>query len=187
LLLTGLILLQRNKWKTKGMTKFRSVVFYGSMCLVIPGILFPTEIRIPFLDKRYFTQPEARDLIGQLLTNTYRAFDFRDESDIYDKLSISNQGVLLTEVYLQTKKSMEIQNQGGIQAKIKEVNLVDVETRESSGQELAYLCRWQVKGSVGHWGHVHNRTNQYQALIRVVPVEGVWKLAGLDIIEESRL
>jgi hypothetical protein len=42
-------------------------------------------------------------------------------------------------------------------------------------------------GSVGHWGHIHQRQNQYQARLHVAPIEGEWKLVGLDILEEKRL
>ena len=82
---------------------------------------------------------------------------------------------------------MEIQNQGGIQAKIKEVNILEVQIADAAEEELAYLCLWQARGSVGHWGHIHNRTNQYQAIIKVVAVDGVWKLYELDMIEETRM
>ena len=46
---------------------------------------------------------------------------------------------------------------------------------------------WTVIGSVGHWGHIHQRQNQYQARLHVAPIEGEWKLVGLDILEEKRL
>ena len=121
------------------------------------------------------------------MKNTYRAFDFRDESDIYDKLAISNDGDLLSTVYLQTKKSMVIENQGGAKAKVKEVSILDVKELDADGEGLPYECKWNVNGTVGHWGHIHQRTNQYHAILNVRSVDGVWKLYGLDMIEEVRL
>lgn len=44
-----------------------------------------------------------------------------------------------------------------------------------------------VAGSVGHWGHVHQRRNQYRAELGVAPEDGVWKLVKLDVLEEERL
>jgi hypothetical protein len=44
-----------------------------------------------------------------------------------------------------------------------------------------------VVGSVGHWGHLHERRNRYRAMLEVVPREGLWKLAELEILEEERL
>jgi hypothetical protein len=145
------------------------------------------DLEIPFWKKEMFSVPEAKGLVSQLLKNTYRAFDFRSESDIYDKLAISNEGELLSDVYLQTKKSMVIENQGGIEAKVKVVNVVDVAEVDSDKPGLTYECHWRVGGTVGHWGHIHRRTNQYRAIVNIIPVNGVWKMYDLDIIEEIRL
>ncbi len=48
-------------------------------------------------------------------------------------------------------------------------------------------CKWNVSGSVGHRGHVHTRTNQYEAELRVQPVDGVWKVTNLQVLQEERL
>jgi hypothetical protein len=42
-------------------------------------------------------------------------------------------------------------------------------------------------GSVGHWGHVHIRKNQYDANITVEPVGGTWKITDLELVEEKRI
>ena len=42
-------------------------------------------------------------------------------------------------------------------------------------------------GSVGHWGHIHFRENQYEANISVEPVDGAWKISGLELLEEKRI
>jgi len=187
LILILLLMLIKNRENIKGwFVKRRGLVI---TMFLLALILYPFHypIEIPFLKKQSFSTPEAEILIDELLKNTYRAFDFREESDFYDKLAISNEGDLLSEVYLQTKKSMVIENQGGIQAKVKDVNIEEVQEVESGGQGRAYECRWLVSGTVGHWGHIHRRTNQYQAIINVVSVNGVWKMNDLDIIEEVRL
>ena len=44
-----------------------------------------------------------------------------------------------------------------------------------------------VKGSVGHWGHIHQRVNQYEARITVEVVDGRWKITGLELLEEIRV
>ena len=126
-------------------------------------------------------------LVDQLLKNTYRAFDFRNESDVYDKLEISNTGDLLTEIYIQTKRGMVLENQGGIQVKVKEVNILDVNEEDSDKEGISYNCKWTVKGTVGHWGHIHSRINQYNAVLTIIPDNGVWKVFDIDMIEESRL
>ena len=46
---------------------------------------------------------------------------------------------------------------------------------------------WNVMGSIGHWGHVHERRNRYRAKLEVAPVGGAWKLVDLEILDEERI
>ena len=52
---------------------------------------------------------------------------------------------------------------------------------------LKFLSTGNVSGSVEHWGHKHNRVNQYEAEITVKPVDGSWKITNIDLIEEKRV
>jgi hypothetical protein len=82
---------------------------------------------------------------------------------------------------------MVIENQGGIEARVDEVFVAKVEEVSSEADGPAYKCSWIVKGEVGHWGHKHRRINQYEAIISLRPVDGLWKMHDVDIIEEKRL
>lgn len=182
-----LFVLFRNGWKLKGLSWWRKFFF---VLYILLGILaFPISINknIPFSEKSSYSAPEAKVLINQLLKNTYRAFDFREEGDVYDKLSICNDAQLLQKIYLQTRKSMVIENQGGIEAKVDEVLVTKVEEAPTEDDGLAFRCNWIVKGVIGHWGHKHQRVNQYDAIIKIKSIDGVWKMFDLDIIEEVRL
>ena len=48
-------------------------------------------------------------------------------------------------------------------------------------------CTWNVSGSVGHWGHIHQRKNRYEAELTVQPVDDRWKVTRLDLLHEERL
>jgi hypothetical protein len=133
------------------------------------------------------TDDRAGELVAGLLHNVYRAFDFRDEEKIYDVLEKSVQGDLLTTIYLATQRGLELRNQGGARAKVKEIDLIELATSPGANGGFVASVTWNVAGSVGHWGHVHSRTNQYRANLDIEPVAGVWKLVNLDLIEESRL
>jgi hypothetical protein len=122
-----------------------------------------------------------------LLHNIYRAFDFRDEERIYDTLAKSVAGDLLTQTYLEARRGLELVNQGGARVKVKEIELVELETEPAASGGFSATATWIVAGSVGHWGHVHQRSNQYRAELDVAPVDGVWKLVGLEILEQERL
>ena len=126
-------------------------------------------------------------LTGDLLHNVYRAFDYRGEEAVYDVLARSVAGELLAEVYLETRKGLELANQGGAQVKVKDIEMLETRLAGADGNALIVEVRWNVSGSVGHWGHVHQRTNAYHANITIADSDGAWKLTSLDILEEERL
>ena len=127
-------------------------------------------------------------VVAGLLENVYGAFDYRDEEVIYDTLERSVAGELLTETYLETRRSLELENQGGARAKVTEVRMLE-STHESLGGETGFVshCTWNVSGSVGHWGHIHQRVNQYEARFVVRAIDGVWKITDLELLQEERL
>ncbi len=128
----------------------------------------------------------AEEIATSLLHNIYRAFDFRDEEMIYDTLAHSVSGDLLTETYLETRRGLELASQGGARAKVKEVEMMEVAS-ETEGTGFRATCTWNVAASVGHWGHIHQRRNRYTAELTVQPIDGVWKISALELIEEERL
>jgi hypothetical protein len=129
----------------------------------------------------------AAEIVSGLLHNVYRAFDFREEGQIYDVLAKSVEGDLLARIYLETRRGLELANQGGARAKVKEIELLDLSAEAAQRGGFFATATWNVAGSVGHWGHVHQRRNQYRAELRVAPLDGSWKLVGLEILEEERL
>ncbi len=129
----------------------------------------------------------AQSVVADLLHNVYRAFDFRAEEDIYDVLDKSVSGELLTDIYLETRRGLELESQGGARAKVKEIDVVGMTARTGDGGGFLADVTWVVGGSVGHWGHLHQRRNQYQAELEVRPVNGVWKLVSLQVLQEERL
>jgi hypothetical protein len=148
---------------------------------VAGGLAFAVSGRARVSDER------AGELLGRLLHNVYRAFDFRDEERIYDTLARSVAGDLLEQIYLETRRGLELQSQGGARAKVKEVSLDAIETAPAAAGAFTARATWQVGGSVGHWGHVHERRNRYRADLTVAPVEGEWRLTRVEILEEERL
>jgi hypothetical protein len=135
----------------------------------------------PELDK-------ANAIVGDLLHNIYRSFDYRDESDIYDILARSVSGELLTDIFLETKRSLVLENQGGARVKVKEVLLQSLNLKPDDNENsFTVEADWTVQGSVGHWGHVHQRVNRYKALMTMVVEEQQWKLKKITVLQEERL
>jgi len=135
------------------------------------------------------TDANAVTVLNSLLKNVYRSFDFREEEDVYDRLATSVSGNLLSEIYLQNRKSLVVTQAGGARARVKEVEILEVDVNQLDDHPLGRLfhARWTATGTVGHWGHIHMRKNQYEANITVEPVGGAWKITGLELLEEKRI
>jgi hypothetical protein len=135
------------------------------------------------------SKKEAVVILENLFKNIYRSFDFREEDDVYDRLATSVSGDLLADIYLQNRKSLVVTQAGGAQARVKEVRIQDVEVNRLDDRSLGLLfhAKWTAMGTVGHWGHIHTRKNQYEANITVEPADGNWKITGLELLEEKRI
>ncbi|UCG73967.1 MAG: hypothetical protein JSV45_06220 [Chromatiales bacterium] len=129
----------------------------------------------------------TRSVITGVLTNVYRAFDFRAESDVYDVLERSVDGELLRDVYLEMRRGLVLASQGGASARVKDVELVELEAEPAEDQGIQARATWQVRAAVGHWGHIHERRNEYQADLTLQPIDGAWKLVDVEILDEVRL
>ena len=135
--------------------------------------------------------PELADEICYaLLRNIYHAFDFRRESDIYDVLARSADGELLTQIYLEVSRSLEVESQGGARVRVTDLDLrecVIVAPELESEGLLVTDCEWVAVGTVTHWGHTHDRVNRYKARLEIEPREQSWRLVGLQLKSEERI
>jgi hypothetical protein len=136
-----------------------------------------------------FSIEDGKVVLDSLLKNVYRAFDFRDEEDVYDKLAICVSGDLLADLYLEQRKSLVVEQAGGAQAKVEQVAIEDVAVSDSAKHAgaLNLKAQWTALGQVGHWGHIHTRQNRYDAIVTIKPVDGAWKIIALDLLEETRI
>ena len=130
----------------------------------------------------------AKAIVANLLHNVYRAFDYREESEIYDVLARSVGEELLTDIYLSTRRSLVIKKQGGAQSKVKDISLEEL-TIKPSDEDNSFIAEatWTVNGSVGHWGHIHQRSNRYEAEFVIGSVDNVWKIKTMKVYNEERI
>jgi len=166
----------------------------GLIGLLIAGcaLLFPyfhVSVTRPSVMVPRLGDKEAVVVLNSLLKNIYRSFDFREEEDVYDRLATSVSGDLLADIFLQNRKSLVVTQAGGARARVKEVEIEDVTVKHLDDRPLALLfhSKWTAMGTVGHWGHIHMRKNRYEANIIVEPMEEVWKITGLELLEEKRI
>lgn len=169
--------------KTKSPSWVGWLILGGLATMVFSLQYKTTEAKLP-------PEATADDLIYALLRNTYHAFDFRDESSIYDTLEASVTGPLLEKVYLEMRASLELENAGGPRVRVHEIALR--ECKPVPGADLASggfksRAEWVTVGEVSHWGHTHERTNRYEAEIELAVVGDTWRISGLDLLNEERI
>ncbi|GJM23671.1 MAG: hypothetical protein DHS20C16_00860 [Phycisphaerae bacterium] len=126
----------------------------------------------------------ASDVFDALLKNIYRAFDFRNESDIYDVLAQSVDGPLLDAVYKEIQSGLVSAEQGGAIAKVKSVAILDsqlIDSSQTGNQPFDIRGQWRVEGMVYHWGHVHDTSSIFEAIYTVAPRDGFWKIVKTDM------
>ena len=134
------------------------------------------------------TNGHAGRLIEQLLANVYRAMEFREEDQVYDRLAISLQKDTLTDVYLQQRRSMAKRDVDGARSRVQRVNVQAVRRLGWPvwGETTRYQVIWTASGTVSHWGHTHQRQNQYEAQTGLSRSGDVWKIGNLIMLDEVR-
>ncbi|KAA3605481.1 MAG: hypothetical protein DWQ01_19375 [Planctomycetota bacterium] len=149
------------------------------------------ELSPSFLATELPTDQEAEAIFRPLHANLYRAFDYTAESDVYDALAASVDGPLLENLYEQIYRGLIQQEQGGAVSRVQAVRHIQVEVGsigqlpEDGRPGFEVQCRWQVDGRVTHWGHSHDRTNEYLARYQVVQAEAGWRIGGSQMLEST--
>lgn len=159
-------------------------VFFGAAML---WRVLAFNLPLPWTSHKVVTTNEAEKILFPLLRNTYRAFDQREESAIYDVLARSIDGDLLQKIYLQTTQALTIEGQDGTRVKVKDLDVRVEKISKLPRGGFTAEGQWTALGTVGHWGHLHQRINRYKARIKVEPINGAWKVTGLEVLEEKRI
>ena len=145
----------------------------------------------PFREPVPIPEAKASDIFQQLHKNIFRAFDYHGESEVYDALARSVEGDLLEKLYLEITDSLRVAEQGGAIAKVEQVNFIDgqkmVIDDENSVENpsFAYRSQWELIGTVEHWGHIHERSNKYDAEFTVEMVDDDWKIIEMNVVDFS--
>lgn len=131
---------------------------------------------------------EARRILAGVLPNVYRAFEFREESDAYDRLAVSVTGDTLSEIYLEHRRSLEMEERGGARARVETVEVPEVrEVLPAENGGFVADAVWVVGGTVTHFGHRHFRQNRYDARVKLLPVDNTWKIHTIELFDEERI
>ena len=166
------------------------------------------EIPVPFAPPAEFHLPDsqAEQVFEKLHSNLFLAFDFREPSDVYDALAQTVDGPLLRKLYLDIQQSLKMREQGGAVARIDDIAILDSEPADrltpnrsdtdsniknpeavklADRPTFGWQCEWNISGTVEHWGHIHQRINQYDATFNVSDCDGIWKITQMQMTDNQ--
>jgi len=170
----------------------RSLILLSQLAIAA-AVWKPLSVSIehPWKSPDELSSEEATNVFMALHQGIYRSLDFGSEERIYDVLATSVDGNLLEQLYLQLRQSLELREQGGAVARIREITYEHGEAPErgempSAWPAFQFRSTWTVAGTVEHWGHVHERQNQFQALFTIEPRQGDWKITRMDMESQTQ-
>lgn len=131
------------------------------------------------------------ELFEMLHENIYRAFDFTSSVDIYRTLEQSVDGPLLEQIYADIYESLVLHEEGGAVCAIRELERLESRwlgpvTGEEEAPESAFRVqsRWRIHGLVRHWGHTHEKSQEFEAIYTLAWCGDGWKITGTRILEQ---
>lgn len=142
--------------------------------------------RIP--GHRKLSESETKRILQGLMLNTYRAFIFDDDTEVYNILARSVEGQALNDIYLNNRSRLSFDDAESASSLVDRLDIKSIEFIDKDRQgSITLLTDWDVYGSVFHWEHVHFRCNTFKAEITIAPFDGYWKITALNILEEERV
>lgn len=190
--LLALSLLRKSQRRRRTYLALMVLLIVSLFCWPVSRVTFANPLQpVPQVSTE-----KAETVFKTLHKNIYRSFDYHTDSDIYDALAKSAEGSFLETLYRQINQSLKMQEQGGAVSRVTDVQWETIEpeagetadsTPSHDERSFAVKSTWTVSGTVEHWGHIHTRTNQYQAIFYLEPVEGTWKLTGMNLLDQQRL
>ncbi len=164
----------------------------GLLAAAMLGDVGTVEVHSPLASRVALPGPDqALAIFETLHRNVYDSFGASSEEEIYDLLSVSVDAELLDELYGEVYESLILREQGGAVCGIEAVEVLERGGRfpeaEDGPARFSVDWKWRVHGLVSHWGHVHRRTNEYDARYEVRHDGRSWKIAGVDVREHRRL
>ncbi len=131
---------------------------------------------------------EALAIFKPLHENIYRAFDYTRDVEIFDALARSVDGPLLSRVYTQVYAGLVMQEEGGALSRAQRIDLLSTTLLEPAPDGSPRIqCAWGVDGVVYHWGHSHQRRNEYEGIFVLAPKPQGWRIVDVTVQSQRRI
>jgi len=131
----------------------------------------------------------SAQILCSVLANVSHAYREKDPAALRQALEIVVAAEGFPDVEEELGRALAIKVVGGGIARVDVVeNLVLKDITALEGRSgFRTLAEWTAKASAGHWGHAHQRTIRFRALVELVDDDGAWKLAGITVVDAKRL
>lgn len=127
-------------------------------------------------------------IVSQVLDNLNHAFVEKDPSALRNAMNDVVSDDALDEVEAEIGRALAIKVAGGGIARVDAIENLELKETVALDNHSGFrtLAEWTAKASAGHWGHQHRRTIRFRALMELVNVDGIWKLAGITVVDAKQ-
>ena len=130
-------------------------------------------------------QATSAKILSAVLANVNTAYLEKDPDALRRALQVVVAAKALTDVKEELDRALAIKIAGGGIARVDTVeNVVLKDVTALEGRPgFRGVAEWTARASAGHWGHNHQRTIRFRALVELVDDGGAWKLAGITVTD----
>ena len=174
-----------------GIERRRTMWHWAALALALLVVPYgAVAIRNPLHEPHAPRGDDARRVVSSVLFDTYRAFNLRDEEEVFDRLADSVTGDLVEDLYLDSRRRLNAGTRQGTEVTVRDVEVVEIgepTQRVAGTNTVSYDCRWVVTSRVRHLQHIHHRQNIYGGVLTLTVDGDRWKIADVELTSEDRV
>ena len=190
LIFLALIFWPRNRKIHRQMELKRRKPIISLSLVVLAVVLLPFYVNInnPWFEAEDLDQASMERIMQHVLSNTYTAFNEEDEEKLFEELSKNVDSDLLDNVYLDSRRRMNMGLREGAEVSVQlvELNSMGKPHELQDPESIEYPAQWTVTARVRHLKHIHYRKNQYTGTVALKAIDNKWKISKISLASEER-
>lgn len=190
LMILSLVFWPRNRKVHQQMKLENRKPLISMSLMILALILLPFHINMnnPWFEAGELDQKGMERIMQNVLSNTYTAFNEEDEEKLFDELSKNVDTELLDNVYLDSRRRMNMGLREGAEVSVQEVKLDSLGDAhiQPDLESVEYPVAWTVTARVRHLKHIHYRKNRYIGNVALKAINNKWKISKISLTSEER-
>jgi hypothetical protein len=138
------------------------------------------------LKAQQISQSLGKQIASSVLRNVFTAINRDEDGEVFDALAVAVSPKLIREIYLQIKRALIVAEQGSASLHVRDVVVNSTMIVGDDGEQLTMRCRWQVTGTVEHWGHLHTRVDEFEGELTLSRERTGWLLDKFRVSEQKQ-